>query len=92
MIGGLRVVPKIKITKAARRSSPDLRSCLKTRISCSIVRTRFHYAMHIYKDYSVCYILFQHVHDLIHLAPCELRVQAQPETLCPRHHSKATVY
>ncbi|KAG6679241.1 hypothetical protein I3842_14G120200 [Carya illinoinensis] len=36
MIGGLRVVPKIKITKAARRSSPDLRSCLKTRISCSI--------------------------------------------------------
>ncbi|KAG2728561.1 hypothetical protein I3760_01G211400 [Carya illinoinensis] len=36
MIGGLRVVPKIKITKAARRSSPDLRSCLKTRILCSI--------------------------------------------------------
>ncbi|XP_062155162.1 acyl carrier protein 4, chloroplastic-like [Alnus glutinosa] len=37
MIGGLRVVPKIQITKEAQRSSA-LPSCLKTTISCSIAQ------------------------------------------------------
>lgn len=41
MIGGLRVVPKIQITKEAKRSS-TLPSCLKNTISCSIVIILFH--------------------------------------------------
>ncbi|KAK9281940.1 hypothetical protein L1049_004849 [Liquidambar formosana] len=37
MVRGLRLVPSIKITKAAKRSSP-LPSCFKTTISCSIAQ------------------------------------------------------
>ncbi|ONI15287.1 hypothetical protein PRUPE_3G035800 [Prunus persica] len=37
MVKGLRLVPKIKITRAAERSFP-IPSCLKTAISCSIAQ------------------------------------------------------
>ncbi|BBG98753.1 acyl carrier protein 5 [Prunus dulcis] len=37
MVKGLRLVPKIKITRAAERSLP-IPSCLKTAISCSIAQ------------------------------------------------------
>ncbi|KAG2722558.1 hypothetical protein I3760_02G132700 [Carya illinoinensis] len=39
MIGGLRLVPKIKITEAARKSS-RLPICPKTTISCSIAQPK----------------------------------------------------
>lgn len=50
MIGGLRLVPKIKITEAARKSS-RLPSCPKTTISCSIVKIWFSvlHHMHAYR-------------------------------------------
>lgn len=71
MIGGLRLVPKIKITEAARKSS-RLPICPKTTISCSIVKIWFSlHHMHAYDLYIPLYHIYAHFYSnkyLIHLA------------------------